>query len=526
MPPTTRKQYQLDTAPDHERANLVLSEANNKLQAEVLSLRDEIRSLNKETARLKRANTNPKRQKDTFKESKQATKGSQQRKYKSTETTARRLQKENQHYKQLLQEKDQELEEKEQQMEERDEDNMKLKQKVAASSRLDNQITDETFRETMSYAYTTVHDCFYGVFRRRDFSESAGQNLESRQTDCSGDVDVKLSEWQDDLNAYLPDHKDNPSEDKLHLCIATVGYILVAAVNTKNVFGSPFTDQIEAATTFWRNIPEPQTIKTRKKITQWLSLTKEVLTDKNRESMDKAREYILEDVLDKIKEFLEELTDLKVTDDMREELSEGLSPLLETMSMLPYQRWQYIFDMVPVVDREDQTFFDHSKMDGMFAEKTGMVKASLFPQLCRLEWNGRDQDFNHTIVCKARVAVKSDPSSITDGMMEDKVMSGGIDDGTKIELEAAGNLGADVINKILESMGQERGQNEDQHDMEEKDVGEHIDEDPLTYALRAESDISVERFETPEGDPSESVIPDSFDRDEEETMGQSRGWPA
>lgn len=240
----------------------MLTEVNDKLQAEVLRLKEEITSLKKERAKLKRAEGNLAKVRNELKEFKNTTKGSQHKKYKSAETTAKRLQKENQNYKQLLQEKDQELdekdqelEEKDQQMEERDEDNMKLKRKVAASSRLDNQITDETFREAMSYAYTTVHDCFFSVLRRRDFSESASQSLESRQTHYSRDVDVKLPEWQEDLHAYLPDYKDSPSENILHLCIATVGYILAAAVNTKNVFGSPFTDHIEAATVFWRYIP-------------------------------------------------------------------------------------------------------------------------------------------------------------------------------------------------------------------------------------------------------------------------------
>lgn len=260
--------------------------------------------------------------------------------------------------------------------------------------------------------------------------------------------------------------------------------------------------------------------------------------------MDDAREYILEDVLGTIREFLEELTDLKVTVDMREELREALAPLLETMSMLPCQRWQYGFDMVPAIDRGHRIPFDPSKMDGMFAEKTGMVRASLFPELSRLEWNEQDQvscakdhlsynlftliqDFDHTVVCKARVAVKSEPSSTREDIGEDTVMSDGIDDDeAKTELEATENLEASVIKKSSESVELQGIQNEDQDDTKEGDSGEHMDEGPTTDALRTGIHISVERLETPERRLPEVIILDSFDRDEEETIDQGRRWPA
>ncbi|CAD0094716.1 unnamed protein product [Aureobasidium mustum] len=272
--------------------------------------------------------------------------------------------------------------------------------------------------------------------------------------------------------------------------------------------------------------------------------------------MDNAREFILEDVLNNIKGFLEDLTDLKVTDDMHEELSEALGPLLETMSMLPYQRWQYTFDMIPATHRGVQIPFDHSKMDGMFAEKTGMVQASLFPQLCRLEWDDQGQvsytgdhllyslliviqGLNHTVVCKARVAVKNDPSTITDGMRQDTEMSDGIDDGTKTDLDTTEDLeasvtdldttedlGADVTDKSQDFVDRERSQSKEQVDDAEKDVGEPMDEDPMTSALRAGSGDYIDLSETPEREPSEIGIPDSFDRAEEETIVQSRRWPA
>jgi hypothetical protein len=46
-----------------------------------------------------------------------------------------------------------------------------LKQRVAASSRVDNQITDETLREAMSCAFVAIKDCFWNVLRKQKFGE-------------------------------------------------------------------------------------------------------------------------------------------------------------------------------------------------------------------------------------------------------------------------------------------------------------------------------------------------------------------
>jgi hypothetical protein len=125
-----------------------------------------------------------------------------QTKLKAAESTAKKLQRENDHQKVLLKEKDRELEQKDQQLEERDnqydallekraedcrelsDQNVKLKQRVATSSRLDNQITDETFRESMSYAYVAIHDCFYGVLRRKDISQLTSLDSKAGPTTC------------------------------------------------------------------------------------------------------------------------------------------------------------------------------------------------------------------------------------------------------------------------------------------------------------------------------------------------------
>lgn len=53
---------------------------------------------------------------------------------------------------------------------------MKLKQNVAASSRLDNQIGDERFRETMGCAFVAIKDCFWSIARKGRFGKSSHQS--------------------------------------------------------------------------------------------------------------------------------------------------------------------------------------------------------------------------------------------------------------------------------------------------------------------------------------------------------------
>lgn len=288
---------------------------------------------------------------------------------------------------------------------------------------------------------------------------------------------------------------------------------------------------------------EPQNSESQKKFAQWLALTKEILTNKDRETMDNARGFVLEDVLDKSQELLEGLTDLKFTDDVRAELSEALAPFLETMCMLPYQRWQYSFEMVPAVEEDYWTPFDPVEMDGMFAEKTGWIKASLFPRLCRLEQddeevsNAKDylpdkllilaKNFERTVICKARVAVQSDPSSIADGTRNDTEMSGCIDEhGVETNVETVESVAGKVTNESLDIIEQERSQSQDRDEIREKELDEPMDRNLMVDALEAGSGVYIDRSKTPKGKASESSIPDSFDRAEDETIGQSRCWPA
>ena len=392
------------------------------MQAEINELREKTETLKKEKSSLKRANTRMQKQKESLKKTKKETKGALKMKCKVTEKAAQKLQEQNEQYKIQLEERDnrieeqdQQLEEQKQQMEQDDEDykklsdqNLELMGHIAVSSRMDNQKSDETILDAMGYTYTAISDCFYGVLRRQARGQLTGQHSTSEPTTYSGDIDVNLAAWQEDLNIYVPNHKDNTNQDKLQLCIATVGWVLTTVVKKEWVFGYPCTEQIEAATSCWNRLPrkykliacrdnqlthfaEAQNREAQKKLSQWLTLTRDILTDKDEEIMSRTSEALLEEVLDKSQELLEGLTDLKINKSIREELSAAVAPFLEIMCMLPYQRWQYTFDMVRAFDEGDWTAFDPAEMEGDFAGQTGWVKASLFPQLCRIQWDGPDE---------------------------------------------------------------------------------------------------------------------------------------
>ena len=245
---------------------MMRSEAYDKLQAEVLKLREENKDLKSKNAVFRRASTRSKNHKAKVKKSKQETKAMLQKFSKSTKVAAEKLLKENQKYKHLLEQKDQELEERDHEynalLEEDDQErkdlsdqNVRLKQRVAASSRLDNQIRDETFHEAMSCAFVAIRDCFYNVVRRQGFSKSCGLASKSGLTIQFPDITAKLAYWQDELNMYLPDHKDNTKEEKINLCILAVSLFLVEVVNSQMVFGWPDDERIKAATQCYEEMP-------------------------------------------------------------------------------------------------------------------------------------------------------------------------------------------------------------------------------------------------------------------------------
>ncbi|KEQ67729.1 uncharacterized protein M437DRAFT_62106 [Aureobasidium melanogenum CBS 110374] len=486
-------------------------EAFDKLQAEVLALKEENKVLKKDNAVLKRVNTRSKNHKAKISKSKQGTKVLwQQKKSRTTNAAAKKLLKENEKYKLLIEEKDQQLEEKDQQynalLEEDDEErrdlsdqNLKFKQEVASSSRLDNQISDETFHEVMSCAFVAIKECFYNVLRKQGFN-----------------VVPSPAYWQEYLDKYLPDNKDNTKEVKMNLCILAVSLVLVDVVNSEMVFGWPHNKLVRAATKCYQKIPEPRDPEKRKKIKQWLSLTNEVLTDNGQGSMNTAKELVLKFLLDESQRIIEILTDLKINESIRGELSDALEPLLQTVCMLDYQKWQFSFDLVSAMGKGERSLFDPSEMEGMFAEKAGWVKASLFPQLCRLEQDDQENQ-KRTVVCKARVTVMSTLPIMTNAIGQDTKMSEDIKDGPEPGFTATVDK-----NSEIEKPSEPHSQDQDQDKTVEGDLGKPMNEDAMVDALRAGSGVYIDLCETPERSFPEKSIPDSFDRAEEETMDQSR----
>jgi len=107
--------------------------------------------------------------------------------------------------------------------------------------------------------------------------------------------------------------------------------------------------------------------------------------------MEVARERLRDYILDSSLRMIQSLTNLQVSKSMHAELSDALDSLLQTLCMLEYQRWRYTFELMPANDEGHWTSLDPAEMEGMFAEEAGWVKASLFPQLCRIQEDGQDE---------------------------------------------------------------------------------------------------------------------------------------
>jgi hypothetical protein len=236
------------------------------------------------------------------------------------------------------------------------------------------------------------------------------------------------------------------------------------------------------------------------------------MIDKDPESMVIARETLLEYILAASLRMIESLTDLKVNISIRQELSEALNPLLQTLCMLEYQRWQYTFELVPAIVGGHWNPLDPAEMEGMFAEENGWIKASLFPQLCRLEGNSRNevsrakycsiarpltsmQDIRRTVICKARVGVQKDVRSTTE---EDTEMAEMINveaepdpASPKISKEGTTETTLEVI-ELEQAPVQSQGQVQD--DVPREDLDGPMDEDSVC---------------DPPADGSEAIIEDS-----------------
>jgi hypothetical protein len=132
---------------------------------------------------------------------------------------------------------------------------VKLKQEVAASSRLDDQVTDETFREAMSCAFVAIKDCFWGVLRKQNFSKSTPLGFVINLINSTPDITVKSTDLPKDMDKYLPDYKDNTKNDKMYFCILAVAVHLVDVVKAKKAFGWSENKLIRAATRCYAKMP-------------------------------------------------------------------------------------------------------------------------------------------------------------------------------------------------------------------------------------------------------------------------------
>jgi hypothetical protein len=252
--------------------------------------------------------------------------------------------------------------------------------------------------------------------------------------------------------------------------------------------------------------------------------------------MEIGRERLLEYVLNDSLRMIQSLTDLEVSNSIRDELSDALDPLLRTVGMLDYQRWHYTFEMVPAFDGGNWNALDPTEMEGMFAEEIGWVKASLFPQLCRIQGDGQNevsstqkyligesltsiQNMRRTVVCKARVAVERDVPSRT----EDTEMAGGPDVEAKPDLMSPMSPEERATEQILETIELEHepdlAHDHVQDAIPQEYVDDSVDDDPMSD-LPEEEEIP----RTPERGFSETGIPDSLDRAEEERVRGS-SWP-
>lgn len=253
---------------------------------------------------------------------------------------------------------------------------------------------------------------------------------------------------------------------------------------------------------------ESQTTETRKKVQRWLSLTKELLTDKDPESMEVARQRLRDFVLDNSLKTIQSLTNIDVSKSMHAELSDALDSLLQTLCMLEYQRWRYTFELLPAYDEGRWNTLDPEEMEGMFAEETGWIKASLFPQLCRIQEDDQGevsstrshmywqalisiQNMRRTVICKARVAVEPDDLSPT----EDTEMAENVGGEAESGLKPPGSPSEEITVKISETIELEQDSNQTQDQVEnpasQEDIDQPMDEASLSNSPRETGEESL-----------------------------------
>jgi hypothetical protein len=240
----------------------VQSEAYEKLQAEINELKEANQLLARENTTIKSRNTRLNNQKGDVEKSLQKTKDALETQFRMTETRTKKMKKAQEEIQLLLdkpcdqcEEYEKLLEAEEERYRELSDHAVKLKQKVAASSRLDNQVTDETFREAMSCAFVAIKDCFWGVLRKQNFSKSMSLGFVINLINSTPDITVKSTDLPKDLDKYLPGYKDNTKNDKIYFCILVMAVHLVDVVKAKKAFGWSEDKLIRAATRCYAKMP-------------------------------------------------------------------------------------------------------------------------------------------------------------------------------------------------------------------------------------------------------------------------------
>jgi hypothetical protein len=242
------------------------SGASENLQAEIDELREQNKVLSRENTTLKSRVTKLNKQKEAAEKALEDTKQTLETQLRTTDTRTKKLKKAQEQV-QLLLEKpcdeceryEKSLEAEEERYQELSDQAIKLKQKIAAASRLDNQVTDETFREAMSCAFVAIKDCFWGVLRKQDFSKNQTQHLVLILLTKLSDITIESTDCLEDLDRYLPSYEDDTRKDKIYLCILAVALPLVRVVNAKKAFGYSKNKLILAATKCYAKIPgKPQ----------------------------------------------------------------------------------------------------------------------------------------------------------------------------------------------------------------------------------------------------------------------------
>lgn len=148
------------------------------LQAELAASREMNQRLSREITTLKSRNTKLNNQKEAVEESLQTMEKDLEKQSRMTDARTKKMKKAQDQIQLLLDKPCDQCENyegmlkaEEERYQELSDHALRLKQKVAASSRVDNQISDETIREAMSCAFVAIKDCFWGVHRKHKFGE-------------------------------------------------------------------------------------------------------------------------------------------------------------------------------------------------------------------------------------------------------------------------------------------------------------------------------------------------------------------